>query len=90
MMNLIRSWASMIIIPAGKSIGEYILPARGFLAFSGVIMDISEFKGDELRKNDFISIVSHEFKLSLIALMGYAPLLSARAKTRINCNNRKF
>jgi two-component system sensor histidine kinase VicK len=41
---------------------------NGRAAFTGVIMDISEIKLEELRKNDFIGMVSHELKTPLTSL----------------------
>lgn len=40
----------------------------------GTILDISERKEDELRKNDFIGMVSHELKTPLTSLVGYSQL----------------
>ena len=51
-----------------------------FLAFTGVIMDITDLKEDEQRKNDFISMVSHELKSPLTSLSGYTQILHSRAK----------
>jgi two-component system sensor histidine kinase VicK len=48
--------------------------------FSGVIMDITEQKEDELRKNDFIGMVSHELKTPLTSLNGYTQILQQKAK----------
>jgi len=47
--------------------------------FSGVIMDITEQKQDELRKNDFIGMVSHELKTPLTSLNGYTQILHQKA-----------
>lgn len=48
--------------------------------FSGVIMDITEAKQNEQRKNDFIAMVSHELKTPLTSLKAYLQLLTVRAK----------
>ncbi|WP_345954942.1 PAS domain-containing protein [Mucilaginibacter sp. PAMB04168] len=47
--------------------------------FSGVLMDITEQKQDEVRKNDFIGMVSHELKTPLTSLSAYVQMLHARA-----------
>jgi len=49
--------------------------------FSGLIIDITEDKENELRKNDFIGMVSHELKTPLTSIMAYIQLLMAKAKT---------
>lgn len=48
--------------------------------FSGVLLDITEQKQDEQRKNDFIGMVSHELKTPLTSLSAYIQMLHARAK----------
>lgn len=48
--------------------------------FSGLIIDITEQKQDEMRKNDFIGMVSHELKTPLTSLSAYAQMLYARAR----------
>jgi len=51
--------------------------------FNGYIsssVDITELKKDELRKNDFIGMVSHELKTPLTAISGFVQVLQARAK----------
>jgi PAS domain S-box-containing protein len=52
------------------------LPVR----FSGILLDITEHKQDEIRKNDFIAMVSHELKTPLTSLKAYVQLLSSKAK----------
>lgn len=47
--------------------------------YSGMFMDITERKLDELRKNDFIGMVSHELKTPLTSLNGYIQLLHNKA-----------
>ncbi|RYD80177.1 MAG: PAS domain S-box protein [Sphingobacteriales bacterium] len=52
-------------------------------SFTGYIsssVDISELKKDELRKNDFIGMVSHELKTPLTAISGFVQVLQSRAK----------
>lgn len=43
--------------------------------FSGTILDITTHKLEEIRKNDFIAIVSHELKTPLTSLKGYLQLM---------------
>lgn len=48
--------------------------------FSGVLLDITVHKLDELRKNDFISMVSHELRSPLTSLQANMQLLALKAK----------
>jgi two-component system sensor histidine kinase VicK len=47
--------------------------------FSGTIADITEQKQNEQRKNDFISMVSHELKTPLTSTIGYIQVSQKRA-----------
>jgi two-component system sensor histidine kinase VicK len=47
--------------------------------FTGAVLDITEQKQNELRKNDFIGMVSHELKTPLTSLNAYIQMLHARA-----------
>jgi two-component system sensor histidine kinase VicK len=46
----------------------------------GVVLDITEQKNDELRKNDFIGMVSHELKTPLTSVNAYIQLLMKKAQ----------
>ena len=48
--------------------------------FSGTIMDITEPKAEDQRKQDFISIVSHEMRTPITSINGYVQILEARAR----------
>ena len=50
------------------------------LHFSGLMLDITQQKKDEIRKNDFIGMVSHELKTPLTSLSGYIQVLHRNAK----------
>ncbi|SEB05351.1 PAS domain-containing protein [Pedobacter hartonius] len=63
-----------------KALGKIETENGGAMShFSGVIMDITEQKEDELRKNDFIGMVSHELKTPLTSLNGYTQILQQKA-----------
>jgi two-component system sensor histidine kinase VicK len=51
-----------------------------FAGFVSVSIDITEQKQSEQRKNDFISMVSHELKTPLTSMKSYVQVLQAKAK----------
>ncbi|PJJ79265.1 ATP-binding protein [Mucilaginibacter auburnensis] len=66
-----------------NSTGKVELDANGEVTgVIGTILDITESKEDELRKNDFIGMVSHEMKTPLTSLSGYAQMLARHAGKR--------
>lgn len=48
--------------------------------FIGSVLDITEQKLDQLRKNDFIAMASHELKTPITSLSGFLQLLNKKAK----------
>lgn len=55
-------------------------PSGAFSAFTGVVMDVTEQRLDEQRKNDFIGMVSHELKTPLTSLTAIIQVLGAKLK----------
>ncbi len=51
------------------------------IRFIGSVLDITEQKNDELRKNDFIGMVSHELKTPLTSLTALIQMLNLKLKT---------
>lgn len=59
-----------------KVMGKVLFSKEGTpLRMLGTVMDITESKHEEIQKNDFIAIASHELKTPLTSLKGYAQLL---------------
>jgi len=52
----------------------------------GTILDITESKRDEIRKNDFIAMASHELKTPLTSIKAYIQLLAKK----LDNNNDEF
>ena len=67
------SWLLAKGRPRFNKNGEFV----GYISSS---VDISELKKDEIRKNDFIGMVSHELKTPLTAISGFVQVLQSRAK----------
>jgi PAS domain S-box-containing protein len=71
-----------------------IKDAKGtIIGFSKIARDITEKKQEEMRKNDFIAIVSHELKTPLTSIKSYVQVLLEIAKKdeaafRINALSR--
>ncbi len=53
-------------------------PSGTFSAFTGVVMDVTEQKADEQRKNDFIGMASHELKTPLTSLTAIIQVAHAK------------
>jgi len=47
--------------------------------FSGLMMEITESKEDETRKNDFVAMVSHELKTPLTSAKAFVQMLAQKA-----------
>jgi two-component system sensor histidine kinase VicK len=64
-----------------RATGKLFLdPAGNVTEYSGMMMDITERKLDDLRKNDFIGMVSHELKTPLTSLNAYVQMLQGRVQ----------
>jgi PAS domain S-box-containing protein len=61
-------------------------PSGEFSAFTGVVMDITEQKEDDQRKNDFIGMVSHELKTPLTTLSAIIQV----ANSKLNHSENSF
>ena len=48
--------------------------------FTGIVNEITMHKQDELRKNDFIAMVSHDLKSPLTSIQAYLQLITMKAK----------
>jgi signal transduction histidine kinase len=64
-----------------RATGKVFFDANGNpTEYSGMLMDITERKLDDLRKNDFIGMVSHELKTPLTSLSAYIQMLQGKAE----------
>lgn len=55
-------------------------PSGEFSDFTGVVMDVTNIKKEEQRKNDFIGMVSHELKTPLTSINAYLQFLQQQIK----------
>jgi two-component system sensor histidine kinase VicK len=64
-----------------RAIGNLMAdPSGTFSVFTGVVMDVTAQKMEEIRKNDFMGMVSHELKTPLTSLSAYLQVLESRSK----------
>lgn len=64
-----------------RGIGE-MQQSDGKKFFTGILHEITEKKMDEIRKSDFIGMVSHELKTPLTSMKGYIQMLLMKMKKR--------
>lgn len=64
-----------------KATGRMLTDSKGKpTEYTGMLMDITERKLDELRKNDFIGMVSHELKTPLTSLSAIVQIANTKLK----------
>ena len=64
-----------------RSVGKFVADEKNGNYITGVMADITESKQDEIRKNDFIGMVSHELKTPLTSLNAIIQVTNAKLKT---------
>ncbi|WP_316757685.1 PAS domain-containing sensor histidine kinase [Pedobacter aquatilis] len=68
-----------------KATGKLFNDSNGNpIHFSGTVSDITVRKEEDQRREDFLSIASHELKSPLTALKGYLQIMNAKAQTIAN------
>lgn len=63
-----------------RSVGKFVEDKKNGNYITGVMADISEQKMDEIRKNDFIGMVSHELKTPLTSLSAIIQISQVKLK----------
>lgn len=69
-----------------RSVGKYVQNTKNGNYITGVMADITEQKTDDIRKSDFIGMVSHELKTPLTSLNAYIQLL----QQKLMSSNERF
>jgi PAS domain S-box-containing protein len=64
-----------------RSVGKFVADEKYGNYITGVMADITEQKMDDIRKNDFIGMVSHELKTPLTSLIAIIQVANAKLKT---------
>jgi PAS domain S-box-containing protein len=63
-----------------RSVGKFVDDEKNGNYLTGVVADITEQKNDDIRKNDFIGMVSHELKTPLTSLNAIVQVLNSKLK----------
>jgi PAS domain S-box-containing protein len=63
-----------------RSVGKFVFDEKNGNYITGVMADITEQKTDDIRKNDFISMVSHELKTPLTSLTAIVQVANSKLK----------
>lgn len=64
-----------------RSVGKLVVDEKNGNYITGVMADITEQKMDDIRKNDFIGMVSHELKTPLTSLNAIVQFAGIKLKT---------
>ena len=63
-----------------RSVGKFVADNKSGNYITGIMADITEQKMDEMRKNDFIGMVSHELKTPLTSLNAIIQVANTKLK----------
>lgn len=72
------------LLDVSLTISTIIDPQQQVIGVSKIVRDITERKQEEMRKNDFIAMVSHELKTPLTSLKAYLQVLLQAANKQGN------